>query len=124
VVTSGTRIVARARMAAAGLREPPVLITAEDVPAGKPDPAPYLVAAARLDLDPADCLAVEDSPVGLASARAAGCVTVAVATTHRRHELDADIVVTDLSCVEIVHDGDFTVLVRPDSPGTPDAGPV
>jgi sugar-phosphatase len=91
VVTSGTRQVASARLAAAGLPEPPVLITAEDVPAGKPDPAPYRLAATRLGLDPADCLAIEDAPAGLASARAAGCRTLALLTTHRAEDLTADL---------------------------------
>ncbi|WP_406689688.1 HAD family phosphatase [Saccharopolyspora sp. ID03-671] len=44
----------------------------------KPDPEPYLKAARLLGVDPADCVAVEDSPTGVASAEAAGCVVLAV----------------------------------------------
>jgi beta-phosphoglucomutase-like phosphatase (HAD superfamily) len=44
----------------------------------KPDPEPYLVAAAALGVAPAECVAVEDSPAGLTSARLAGCRVVAV----------------------------------------------
>ncbi len=102
VVTSGTRGVARARLAAAGLPEPPVLVTAEDVPAGKPDPAPYRLAATRLGLDPADCLAIEDAPPGLASARTAGCRTLALLTTHPRADLDADLIAPDLAAVHVI----------------------
>jgi mannitol-1-/sugar-/sorbitol-6-phosphatase len=101
VVTSGTRAVARARFAAAGLPEPPVLVAAEDVAAGKPDPAPYRLAAGRLGLDPADCLAVEDAPAGLASAAAAGCRTLALTTTHEAGALTADLLAPDLSAVRI-----------------------
>jgi mannitol-1-/sugar-/sorbitol-6-phosphatase len=111
VVTSGTRIVTEARMAAAGLPRPPVLITAEDVPTGKPDPAPYRIAAERLDVDPAHCLAVEDSPAGLASAHAAGCVTLALLTTHEREDLDADLTAIDLTGVQILHKTNFHVSI-------------
>lgn len=53
-------------------------ITGDEVSVGKPAPDPYLAAAALLGLDPADCVAIEDSPTGVASALAAGCRTVAV----------------------------------------------
>jgi sugar-phosphatase len=71
VVTSGTKVVTQARWSAAGLADPPVLVSAEDVAVGKPKPDPYRTAAQLLGLDPADCLAIEDSPAGLMSARAA-----------------------------------------------------
>lgn len=53
-------------------------VCGDEVAAGKPDPAPYLRAAQLLGLDPADCLAVEDSPTGAAAAEAAGCVVLVV----------------------------------------------
>ncbi|SEG91189.1 haloacid dehalogenase superfamily, subfamily IA, variant 3 with third motif having DD or ED [Actinacidiphila yanglinensis] len=56
-------------------------VAAEDTARTKPDPAPYLAAAARLGSAPEDCVAVEDSPLGLSSARAAGCSVVAVPST-------------------------------------------
>lgn len=49
------------------------LVTATDVARNKPDPAPYLLTASRLGLDPAACAAVEDSPTGIRSALGAGC---------------------------------------------------
>ncbi len=58
-----------------------VTLAAEDTELTKPDPAPYLAAAARLGLDPADCVAVEDTPTGVASAHAAGCAVLAVPST-------------------------------------------
>jgi mannitol-1-/sugar-/sorbitol-6-phosphatase len=87
VVTSGGSVVAGPRLASAGLPAPPVLVTGDDVTAGKPDPAPYRLAAERLRLDPADCLVFEDAPAGLASARAAGCRSVGLHTTY-----DADLI--------------------------------
>jgi HAD superfamily hydrolase (TIGR01509 family) len=53
-------------------------ITGDEVRRGKPDPEPYLAAAAALGLDAADCVAIEDSPTGVASALAAGCATLGV----------------------------------------------
>ncbi|GAA1750770.1 HAD family phosphatase [Luedemannella helvata] len=55
-----------------------VVVTADDVTARKPDPTPYLTAAAALGVDPTGCVAIEDSPVGIASALAAGCTVIAV----------------------------------------------
>lgn len=109
VVTSGTKIVTQARMAAAGLPIPPVLITAEDVPQGKPDPAPYRIAAHHLGLDPISCLAIEDSPAGLASARAAGCTTLALLTTHDRADLRADLWARNLAEIHISNHAGFVV---------------
>lgn len=54
------------------------LVCGDDVRNGKPDPEPYLLAASRLGVQPGACLAIEDSPSGIASAEAAGCVVVAV----------------------------------------------
>ncbi|MFC7649023.1 HAD family hydrolase [Streptosporangium lutulentum] len=55
-----------------------LVVAAEDTVRAKPLPDPYLKAAAALGLDPAVCVAVEDSPTGLAAAHAAGCRVVAV----------------------------------------------
>jgi sugar-phosphatase len=82
IVTSGTVRLAGARIAAAGLPRPAVVVTADDVEVGKPDPAPFLAGAARLGFPPARCLVVEDAPAGVTSATAAGCPVVGVLTTH------------------------------------------
>jgi HAD superfamily hydrolase (TIGR01509 family) len=55
-----------------------VTVCAEDVRRSKPDPEPYLLAAMRLGADPRLCVALEDSPNGVAAAEAAGCRLVAV----------------------------------------------
>ena len=54
------------------------VVTGDQVLDGKPHPEAYLTAAARLGVDPARCVAIEDSPTGIASAEAAGCVVVAI----------------------------------------------
>jgi len=104
IATSCTLPLARARIAATGLPAPAVVVTADQVPIGKPDPAPYLLAADRLGVDPAACLVVEDAPAGLEAGSAAGCATLAVATTHRAGELAADVVVGTLA--DVVLDAD------------------
>lgn len=55
-----------------------VSITGDEVERGKPDPEPYEAAARALGLEPADCVAIEDSPTGVAAALAAGCPTLGV----------------------------------------------
>jgi HAD superfamily hydrolase (TIGR01509 family) len=55
-----------------------VVICGDDVEHTKPHPQPYLAAADRLGIEPGRCIAVEDSPTGIASARAAGCIVVSV----------------------------------------------
>lgn len=54
------------------------VVTGDEVSHGKPHPEPYLLAAERLGLAPADCLAIEDSVPGTSSARAAGVPVLAV----------------------------------------------
>jgi mannitol-1-/sugar-/sorbitol-6-phosphatase len=106
IVTSCTRPLAAARIEAAGLLAPSVVVTADDVPTGKPDPAPYLLGARRLGVDPADCLVVEDAPSGLISARTAGAATLAVTTTTPADQLDADAVVGTLAGIRFAADAD------------------
>jgi len=82
IVTSGSRPLALARLRAAGLPVPEVLVTAEEVEDGKPDPAGYLHAAALLGVDPAHSLVLEDAPAGVEAGLAAGMTVIAVATTN------------------------------------------
>ncbi|HEU4780951.1 MAG TPA: HAD-IA family hydrolase [Steroidobacteraceae bacterium] len=72
VVTSATRTLATVRLGAAKLPLPRVLITAEDVQRGKPDPEGFLLAARRLGVRIEECLVFEDSPAGVVAAKAAG----------------------------------------------------
>lgn len=93
---------ATARIAAAGLTPPEVLVTVDDVARGKPAPDPFLLAAERLGVPPADCLVVEDAPKGVEAARAAGCSVLAVLVTTPADLLLADAVVPNLSAVRFV----------------------
>ncbi|MEU4930936.1 HAD family hydrolase [Streptomyces yokosukanensis] len=112
VVTSATRRLAEARLDAVGIL-PKTLIAADDITRGKPDPEPYLLAARQLGVDPAHCVVFEDAPAGLQAGRAAGMTTVALTTTHRAQELDADLVVRDLSALSaLVTDSGVEISVR------------
>jgi HAD superfamily hydrolase (TIGR01509 family) len=77
LVTSAEREIMEAALDAIGVRFP-VTVCAADVVRGKPHPEPYLLAAARLGVAPQRCVALEDSPSGITSAHAAGCVVIAV----------------------------------------------
>lgn len=83
LVTSASQRVARHRLHSAGLPLPTLLVGAEDVEHGKPDPEPYLLAAERLGLVAADCLVFEDAPAGISSALRAGCRVVQVGGRQR-----------------------------------------
>ena len=54
------------------------VVTGDQVSRGKPDPEAYRTACATLGVEPASAVALEDSPIGVASAEAAGCVTIAI----------------------------------------------
>jgi sugar-phosphatase len=89
VVTSADVRLARARLGAAGIT-PPVLVTVEDVRAGKPDPEGYRRAAELLGVAPENCLVVEDAEVGVTAGRAAGAQVAAL------KGVDADLRIADL----------------------------
>ncbi|PFG37282.1 sugar-phosphatase [Flavimobilis soli] len=99
IVTSCSRALALVRLAAAGLSAPDRMVTVDDVTHGKPDPEPFARGAAVMGTTPRRCLAVEDAPAGLASARSAGCTTLGVASTHPLAALDADTTVAALTDV-------------------------
>ncbi|TDD79381.1 HAD family hydrolase, partial [Actinomadura rubrisoli] len=87
LVTSMDRGQLATRAEVTGVPLPSVVITAEDVARGKPDPSGYRLAAERLGVDPADCVVIEDAPAGIAAGRAAGATVLAVATSHDPTEL-------------------------------------
>jgi len=81
IATSGRHRTATSRMRHVGLPEPEVLVTADDVERGKPDPEPYQRAATQLGVDPERCVVLEDAPAGVESARRAGASVLGVATS-------------------------------------------
>ena len=102
IVTSGSRLAAEARLKHVGLPIPAVLITADEIAAGKPAPDGYLLAARRLGIDPRACVVLEDSPVGVEAGRSAGMHVIGVASTHAPEELQqADAVIDALTSIEL-----------------------
>lgn len=89
IVTSCTRRLADARLAAAGLPLPKQMITADMVTRGKPDPEPYRRGAEVLGFAPADCIVVEDAASGVAAGAAAGCRVLALLSSTPASELQA-----------------------------------
>ncbi|KGE67756.1 MULTISPECIES: HAD family hydrolase [Pseudomonas] len=82
LVTSAPRELALRRLQAAGITPPAVLVTAEDVAVGKPDPACYVLGAQRLGVPVQDCLVFEDAAVGIRAGEAAGADVMVVTSTH------------------------------------------
>jgi sugar-phosphatase len=88
IVTSATRLLLLARLAAAGLSVPEHLISGDMVARGKPDPEPYRRGAELLGLAPGECVVVEDAPSGVGAGVAAGCRVLGVLGTHAPSELE------------------------------------
>jgi len=106
VVTSGTRFLAVTRMRKFGVPVPEIMVTADDVKNGKPDPEPYLKGAEWLRVKPAECVVVEDAPAGIQAARGAGMKVVSLPSTYPREELhEADAIVAGLSNIKVSLDG-------------------
>jgi sugar-phosphatase len=107
IVTSGIRAVAEFRLRYTGLPVPPVMVCADEITRGKPDPEGYLLAAARLGRSPAECIVIEDTHAGIDAAHAGGMRALAIATTYPRANLtSADAVAFRLTDVTVVHNAD------------------
>jgi len=99
VVTSASSAVALARMRQAGLPTPPLLVSADHVTKGKPDPEGYRSAAIALGVEPDGCLVVEDAPVGIEAGHRAGMRVIALTSTHDMFDLWTPWVVGDLTSI-------------------------
>jgi sugar-phosphatase len=82
IVTSAPAELAYKRLKAAGIPLPKVMVTGEEVSAGKPSPECYILGAKRLGVDPARCLVFEDAVAGILAGEAAGADVVVITTTH------------------------------------------
>ena len=82
IVTSAPRALALRRMAAVGIPMPKVLICAEDIVNGKPDPSGYILGAEKLGFASSDCVVFEDAPAGILAGERAGAKVVMINTTH------------------------------------------
>ena len=101
VATSGRRQGALARLRRAGLPVPEVLVSAEEVTAGKPSPEAYLLAAHRLGALPDAALVVEDAPAGIEAALSAGIRVLALTTTYGADRLATDLHAPTLAAVHL-----------------------
>src|SRR5947209_7856884 len=89
IATSCTRRLAEVRLRAAGLPIPQCIVTSTDVTRGKPDPEPFLKAAAKLGFPASDCVVCEDVPAGVLAGKPAGALVVALRATFPEAELRA-----------------------------------
>lgn len=92
VVTSSNRPLAKARLTAAAIPTPPLVITCDDIQNGKPDPECFLLAAERLGFAPQECVVFEDAPAGIAAGHAAGMRVVGITSF-----LPADVIGTEIT---------------------------
>ncbi len=114
IVTSGTLPVATARIKAAALPFPKVLITPEQVSRGKPDPEPYILGAQKLGMDVKKCIVFEDAPAGIQSGSAAGAATVGILTQFDESQLlasNATVCIQNLLAVSYSADNNQHLLV-------------
>ena len=117
IATSATRPLAVNRLEHARLPIPDVIVTADDVTYGKPHPEPYLTAANQLNVNPEDCVVIEDSPAGIRSALDAGMRVVAVVSTHSPQELaEATIIAPSLKSVHCSPGTEHVCQIRVDKP--------
>ena len=106
IVTSGVRAVADFRIRYTRLPPPRVMICADDISRGKPDPEGYLTAAARLGVASGECVVIEDAPAGIEAAHNGGMKVIAIATTYPADRLrEADVVVERLTDLTIERGG-------------------
>ena len=114
VVTSGIRAVAEFRLRHTRLPVPSVMICADEIARGKPDPEGYLNASARLGRLAGDCIVIEDTPAGIEAAHAAGMRVIAIASTYPRERLTtADGTVERLTDLSVMRDGDKILIDIP-----------
>jgi len=102
VVTSATRPMAITRLRDAGFPTPHVLVTADDVIHGKPNPEPYWKGASGVGIPADQCIVFEDSPAGIRAATAAGMRVIGLLTTYPPEELhEAVAVISDFTNVRV-----------------------
>jgi sugar-phosphatase len=112
VVTSASAALARVRLECAGLPVPGVLVSADRIERGKPDPEGFLLAARLLRAAPERCLVIEDSPAGIQAGRAAGMLVLGMTTTFARADLGCDSCVSDFRGMSLVLDSNGSLRVR------------
>jgi mannitol-1-/sugar-/sorbitol-6-phosphatase len=113
IVTSASERVMRHRLGVLQVPLPLHIVTGDSVHHGKPDPEPYRIASAQLGIKPSECLVIEDAPSGIRAGKSAGCLVLAVASSHRAHELlEADWVIESLRDLELQTDEEGRIACR------------
>lgn len=115
LVTSARPALARARMTAAGLPMPDIVVASTDIAQGKPHPECYACALDKMGLAVGQAIAFEDASAGVASASAAGCRTIALATNASWDHLPEQEWLPDLSYItleDVQADGTLHLRVR------------
>lgn len=114
VVTSSPLELAKARLAAAGLAIPSMLVTAENVTIGKPDPQGYRLGAKRLGADPSNVMVFEDVPAGIMAGEAAGADVMVITATHTHDVEGGHFRIPDYTgvSVSVANDGVITFQSR------------
>lgn len=111
IATSGGAQLARERLRYCGLPVPAVLISADDVTRGKPDPEPYLKAAERLGFAPETCVVIEDAPYGITAAHAGGMKAIAVIGAYAVEQLrEADFICRSVEEIRAEMHGEAILL--------------
>jgi sugar-phosphatase len=101
IVTSATRKLAVARISAAGLPLPKVLIPVDEIKRGKPDPEGFLLAAERLGVNPKECLVFEDTSPGIQAGLNAGMQVIGLLTTMTVQDLAHQPLIRDFRDVRV-----------------------
>ncbi|AZF27623.1 HAD-IA family hydrolase [Pseudomonas sp. R2-60-08W] len=112
LVTSAPKTLALRRMQAAGIAMPAVMVTAEDVASGKPDPACYVLGAQRLGVPVQDCLVFEDATVGIRAAEAAGADVMVVTSTHLAPMATEHACIEGYEGLQVVQEADGLLTLR------------
>jgi sugar-phosphatase len=106
IVTSAWRTLAEARIAAAGLPVPKVIVPVDEIRNAKPDPEGFLCAAERLGVPPEECLVFEDTRPGIEAGINAGMQVVGILTTMPANQLRHRPLIRDFRDVAIRPQGD------------------
>jgi mannitol-1-/sugar-/sorbitol-6-phosphatase len=101
VVTSGTRYLATCRLKYAKLPIPRVMVSADEVSKGKPDPEPYLTGARLLGINATECLVIEDAPAGIEAAHAGRMKVIGITSTYAASALEANVVIQKLAQITV-----------------------
>jgi sugar-phosphatase len=107
IVTSAWRKLAEARVRAAGLPLPEVIVPVDEIRKGKPDPEGFLHAAKQLGVAPELCLVFEDTRPGIEAGLSAGMKVVGLLTTLPADRLEHNVLIRDFHDVALEPDGDF-----------------